>query len=53
MTKPNIVDEKARIISLTAQLDAALRANDYELAWAVFQLMSKHMGKLMAASAHE
>lgn len=51
MAQPNIVDEKERVRELLDKLEAALVCNDFELSYCIFQLLGKHMGKLMSATA--
>lgn len=46
----NIIDEKARLRELLTKIDGALACNDYELAYSLFGLLSKHMGRLMSVS---
>lgn len=49
-TNIDIIDEKQRVRALLSKMDGAIACNDYELMYALFGLLSKHIGRLMSVS---
>lgn len=44
------IEEKQRVRALLTKMDGAIATNDFELMYALFGLLSKHIGRLMSVS---